>query len=71
MTNSLVRVNDTRNGDRIVAITGSTKSKNLQERTGEIIGYTSRSITPTHYVLEAIVRLENGEEITTSRLKSA
>lgn len=69
--NSLVSVNETRTGDRIIAITGSPKTKNLQARSGEVVGYATFNLSQTHYVLTAVVSLDSGETVETSRLKKA
>jgi hypothetical protein len=69
----MIKVADTQVGQRVIAITGSTKTGNLAYLEGIVTGYTTRSVTGTHVVLEAEVRLENGtgEIVRTHRLEAA
>lgn len=68
-TRHLVSVHSTRKGQRVTAITGSPKTKNLAYREGTVTDYTPRHLeNGTHYVLEAVVTLDSGEVVRTHRL---
>ena len=68
----LLRVGETYQGQKVVAITGSPKKRNLQRREGVVTGYDTRDIPGTnHYTVDAVVELADGEVVRTHRLMDA
>lgn len=64
-----VDVNNTRKGDTVMVVTGSTKTRNLIQHVGVIVDYTIKNVEGTDYAfLNAVVKTSNGEKIESSRV---
>lgn len=68
----LLLIAGTREGQRVLATVGSPKTRNLRrDLPGVIVGYTTTDMGPSHYVLNALVRLDSGEVVETHRVRTA
>lgn len=66
----VVAVTDVAVGQQVMAITGSTKTKDWQNRKATVIGFRFITITATHGYLSALVEFEDGTKASSHRLKA-